>query len=302
MARKADQKRGGVVARPLTEVEEAVLRSAKRRITVRQDGVSQDMTMPEILVHKVSETAFKGSPHAQRLLSDLLDRATRVQQANVAVECEHWRAYQRQERARIAAAERAGTQLPAPLPHPDDLEFDPERGVCFTGPVTEEEARTTAATIARRDLLFLQHAHDARAAAKGLGRSAATGPTSALLLANLANNSLPKRLQLSNLEMADRLMAAAGWPKRELLKALHRGWKRQGEPMPRGTVLPPVEDAGEALALLGEILAGLRARPSPRTADFDDAARELMLGARAIGQRRREKHEGNFSPSARRDG
>jgi len=274
-------------ARPLTGLEAAILSEGERRIAIRQDGVSSEMQINGIIARKIAETAAKGSAHAQRLWSELHGDAERTRRQQIDGEIAVWRAYQSQERVRIAASERAGTPLPAPLPHPDDLEFDREQGVRFTGPVTEEEVRATTRTVIRRDLLILQHAHDSRAAAEKRRRIVAAGPTSALLLAHLANSALPKRLQLSADGIVDRMMAAAARPKRELLKELHRGWKRLGEPLPRGTVLPPIEDTREALTLLGEVLRDLRARPTPGAVDFEDAARELILGTRAIGRRRR---------------
>jgi Family of unknown function (DUF5681) len=300
---RGPQGRGWTAApRALTKLEEAILREGERKIPVRQDGVTAEMPINEIIARKIAETAAKGSPHAQRLWTETYGGAELQRRQKIEEEIAFWRAYQGRERARIAAAERAGAPLPEPLPHPDDLEFDPETGVCFAGPATEAEARTTAETIARRDLLLLQHALDARALKVAGGPSAAAEPTSAMFLAILTNQSLPKRLQLSDGEMVSRLMAARTRSKRDLLKELHRGWKRLGDEMPRGTVLPPLDDTKEALSLLGEVLTDLRARPTLKAADYEDAARELILGARAIGQRRRAMAKRAAPPREPRDG
>lgn len=275
-----------VAVRTLTELEEAILREGARKIAVRQDGTATEMPINEIIARKIAETAAKGSPQAQRLWAETYVGAELQRRAKIEDEIASWRDYQRREWARIAAARQAGTPIPEPLPHPDDLAFDEAIGVRFTGPINAEEARITAETVHRRDLLLLQDALDARQQQEEHGSVAEAAPTSAHLHATLANQSLPKRLQLSTDEMVSRRMAARLWPKRALLKALHQGWKREGSALPRGATLPPVEDTWESLALLGAILADLRARPTLREADYVEAARELMMGMRAIGARR----------------
>ena len=273
--------------RPLTRLEEAILREGERKITVRQDGSTTEMPINEIIARKIAETAAKGSPHAQRLWTETHSAAKRQRRARIDDEIVSWRTYQYQAWWQIETARQAGTPIPEPLPHPDDLEFDDRIGVCFTGPVNAEEARITGETIRRRDLLLLQDALDARQVQEDQGRGAETAPTSAHLLAALANQSLPKRLQLSDSEMISRLMAARRLSKRDLLKILHQGWKQEGADMPRGTALSPVEDTKAGLDLLGAILGELRARPTLREADYRNAARDLLTGVRAIGDRRR---------------
>ncbi len=254
---------------------------------MRQDGSTTEMPINEIIARKIAETAAKGSPHAQRLWTETHGAAERQRRARIDDEIASWRTYQYQAWWQIETARQAGTSIPEPLPHPDDLEFDDRIGVCFTGPLNAEEARITGETIRRRDLLLLQDALDARKLEEDQGRGAEAAPTSAHLLAVLANRSLPKRLQLSDSEMVSRLMAARRMSKRDLLKMLHQGWKQEGAEMPRGTALPPVEDTKAGLDLLGAILGELRARPISRESDCIAAARDLLTGAWAIGDRRR---------------
>jgi hypothetical protein len=266
--------------RLLTQLEEAILREGERKITVRQDGSAVEMQINEIIIRKIAETAAKGSPHAQRLWTETHGAAERQRRARIDEEIAFWRIYQHRASSQIEAARQAGTPIPEPLPHPDDLEFDDRIGVRFTGPVTAEDVKITGETIRRRDLLLLQDALDAQTLQEDHGRGAEAVPSSAHLLAVLANQSLPKRLQLSDSEMISRLMEARGMSKRDLLKVLHQGWKKEGAGLPRGTTLPTIEDTRASLELLGAILVELRARPTLREADYRNAARDLLTGAR----------------------
>lgn len=262
-------------ARTLNELQKTVLAHSEKMVTVRQDGVSTEMPFQDILVNKIAETAVKGGSHAQRLYVEILDDARAVNHARVVRECTIWSEYVLDARRRIVAALAAGRPAPDLVPHPNDILIDHETGVRIAGPIDQEEAERCQDWADLRDVLLCQDALDVRLACGVRNGSVSQDAGAALVLMHLANDALPERLQLSDAELAVRLLRWHGRSQRGLLKSAHQGGKRLGVPVPRGWVMPPVDVVRELLELLLGAVLTLQKLRRPRERDYLDAATEF---------------------------
>ncbi len=118
-----------------------ILEEAYRTITVR-DG-TRNITVPiaRAVLRSLAVNAVKGQHRSQRLFAELLSG---VETSNKALH-DAWFStaldYKIEWDAELQRRDRAGiTHLPPPLPHPDHIQFDLNRGtVAVRGPKTREE-------------------------------------------------------------------------------------------------------------------------------------------------------------------
>lgn len=85
-----------------------------------------------------------------------------------------------------------------------------------------------------RDLLILQHVHDCRLAGNQDQADPFKASGSALLLATALNRWAPPRVRLSDSDIYNMLQQGELMTKRQLLKAVHQGWRMLGKRRPRG--------------------------------------------------------------------
>ena len=118
-----------------------ILEEAYRTITVR-DG-TRNITVPiaRAVLRSLAVNAVKGQHRSQRLFADLLSGVETSNKAlhdswfSTALDYKIAWDEELQRRARVGI-----TYLPAPLPHPDHIQFDMNRGtVVVRGPKTREE-------------------------------------------------------------------------------------------------------------------------------------------------------------------
>ena len=118
-----------------------ILEEAYRTITVR-DG-TRNITVPiaRAVLRSLAVNAVKGQHRSQRLFADLLSGVETSNKAlhdgwfSAALDYKIAWDEELQRRARVGI-----TYLPAPLPHPDHIQFDMNRGtVVVRGPKTREE-------------------------------------------------------------------------------------------------------------------------------------------------------------------
>lgn len=214
------------------------LREAKRVIPVRDgDGVHQ-MTQIEAILRAQYVSASKGNAYSQKHILERYERAEREQRLARHANNERWHHYVLKGRQAYKLAEKNGEEPPELLPHPDDVEIDPDRGVIFHGPYDPESLEQTQTHCALRDVLLLQDAFDVR---EGLGDRDYAPTTTALYCALELNRSLAARFRLADQTIAMRLMLYASIPKRELARTLRAAWRPLGYDRPAHRFLPPLE-------------------------------------------------------------
>lgn len=261
---------GASAAAALTELDRAMLAEARRTVTVREGGETREMTARDVAMKRLLEMVIKGSPHAARIWFHL-DAEALAREAEVKAEAAaSWRDYQERARQLIAAAEKQGKPPPEIIPHPDDIVIDGANSVTFEGAVCVEEALVYNRIAEQREAFMRQHVLDARRArARGEVRPGMQ-PTSAYLLAAMANTALPKRLQLDEQGMVALHYRFHTQTQRQLLKDSYRARKYLGFPAPRGGTLPGPEALQSALPALAAI-AGDVSASAGTDRDVDEA-------------------------------
>lgn len=214
------------------------LREAEREIPVREGGENRLMKTIDAIYRARSAAALKGNAYAQRHAIDHYERAEYERRREIAREVEVWQHYIEQKRKEMAEAAAQGNQIPAPLPHPDDVVIDRKSGVRVTGPVCEEDVERMNETLKFRDVLLLQNALDRRLFEHVEDRL--DGPGTAYVFANIMNRAVPKRFRLSDSQIANQIILFDCLPKRELLKRTYRAWRVLGVKVRRGNTFPPL--------------------------------------------------------------
>lgn len=130
-----------------------ILDEAYREITVRDGNHNVSVPMAQAVVRALAVNAAKGQHRAQRLFAEMLTSTERQNKAladewlQTAIEYKvEWeRELQRRDALGI-------TDLPPPLPHPDQVIIDMNTGMArVQGPMTKEEQRELTDWIKRRD-------------------------------------------------------------------------------------------------------------------------------------------------------
>lgn len=134
-------------------LKDIILEEAYRSITVRDGHRNVSVPMAQAVVRSMAVNAAKGQHRAQRLFAEMLSSTERQNKAladewlQTAIEYKvEWeRELQRRDALSI-------TDLPPPLPHPDQVIIDMNAGTArVQGPMTKEEQRELTVWIARRD-------------------------------------------------------------------------------------------------------------------------------------------------------
>jgi hypothetical protein len=264
------------------------LREGERLISVREGTEIGDMPIIDAVFRKQSATALGGNAYAQKHKIEQYKHAERERRQKIAEDIELCTYYVETRRAEIAEAQAKGQPLPDPLPHPDDVVIDYEKGVQFIGPFTEEGRAWVEENARVRDALIMQDALDWRMAGKVDSTDPLDQPGSALAFAQVLNLGLPERYRLSELMMVIRMDRYRTWSKRKLLKEVYRAWRALGMRFPRGRTFPPLRFAKETIEDIVE---------QATTGADDDTARftalPLHIQIDAIGIARRKHREGH---------
>jgi hypothetical protein len=115
------------------------LKEAERPIKVREGEDIREISAIEAVLRAQLKSATSGSPYAQRDFIARYDAAEQERCERIKGDCEFWELYVAIVRKAVADAEE-GESPPTPLPHPDDVVIDYEKGVSFIGPIDEEQA------------------------------------------------------------------------------------------------------------------------------------------------------------------
>ena len=134
-------------------MKELILEEAYRDITVRDGAANVTIPMVQAVLRSLAVNAAKGQHRAQRLFSELLASVetsrTRLNDRWLKQAIEYKVEWEKE----ILRRERLGiTDLPDPLPHPDHVKIDFDRGTArIVGPSTKEERAALDWYIAHRD-------------------------------------------------------------------------------------------------------------------------------------------------------
>lgn len=257
-----------------------LLSEAKRPIRVREGDAHSEISAAHALVRAIFSTALKGHPYAQRTLVERLDRLEREEACEIAEEQAFWGTYQDRCRSEIEAARQSGAPTPVPLPHPDEIVIEPGERVRFIGPMNEEQAAKFEECCRLRDALLLQDALEEKLDEAQAAQSSAECLGGAFLMADVINNLLPKRLQVSDGVLTLRMMQLNATSRRELLKQVFQGWRALGIHRPRGSRFPPVEQIRRALEWRFALIAAFRSGELDAQAigrgEFDEKAQAFL--------------------------
>lgn len=225
---------------------QAALKVAGRKIQARDGDKIVDMSMYEALASAAANFGLKGNARYAGLFQDMVRSANQARAREIREENEFWATYRSDAYGELNHARAAGQPEPKLLPHPDDIAIDRHKGVTVNGPIDEEDDRKVQHTIKLCDVLLMQDELDRRVDVR-LDGSPLEKPGAALLMFDLLQRTLPKRLQLSDNDLLFRIMKLGGVTKRDLLKRLYAGWRKVGMPRPRGYVSVDREVAVRAL-------------------------------------------------------
>lgn len=214
------------------------LNEAGRLIGVREGTESREMAAIEAVIRKQYASALQGSAYAQKHIIERYGWAEREAREERLRSIEVWEAYIVEHQDAISRAKERREALPTPLPHPDDIVIDYEKGVQFKGPFNEDELARLESSIKIRDILIMQDALDRREAEYSNTDDPDQRPGTALLFAMALNQNIPKRFSLSDVEILLKMSRYDATPKRVLLKELYRAWREVGASARRGYTFP----------------------------------------------------------------
>lgn len=234
------------------------LKEAERLITVREGATTREMPAINAVARKQIATAFGGSAYAQKHLTERYHWAELERRHKIAKEIEVFTYYVESRRAEIAEAKTNGQPPPNPLPHPDDVVIDREKGVRFIGPLCEEDVARLEHTLKFRDVLLLQHALDEREVGDPNSEDILDRPGSAYVFAETLNNGVPERFRLSDIKILLKLSRYKTMPKRALLKELYGAWRAVGAPARRGMTFPTIRFAKQVMESINQAIEKLR--------------------------------------------
>jgi hypothetical protein len=222
----------------LGTADSLALQEAERTIKIREGEEVREIPTIEAVFRAQAKSAISGNAFAQRDVVNRYEKAENERRRKIAEECEVWERYIENCRRLLAAAEAKGEPPPKLFPHPDDIFLDRKKGAFIRGPIDEEEAAMWGRLVRQRDLYIMQGVLDQRSWRKSNTKTPSPIST-ALVIAQLFNDSVPRRLRLSEGAFMSRILENEIMTKRTLVKALYQGWREVDLPMRRGAIFPP---------------------------------------------------------------
>lgn len=238
-----------------TDSAKATLAAGAKMMTVRENGISREISVVQGIELAQQRSALSGSSLAQE---HFLDRH-RAAELERRAELDDEIAWGQDLVAgllwlrEVSAAK--GKETPMPYPHPDDVFIDMELGVRFAGPIDAESDAKLQNVLRTRDVLFAQDSFDYRRWSGEASETTDSRPGTAAVLAWLINGAVPKRYRLSDVDVIMMYMRNDGMTKRALAKHHYQTWKGLGVNIARGTVFVPVVKGHRRLAELFDWLA-----------------------------------------------
>lgn len=117
-----------------------VMEEAYRTIGIRDGEQLVEIPVIQAVIRSVALNAAKGNQRAQRMFTDLLQTIESENRALYDEYLETFIEYKVEWEREIKRCEKLGTDVPDPLPHPDDIVINMKTGrVEMHGPMTREE-------------------------------------------------------------------------------------------------------------------------------------------------------------------
>ncbi|MEM5474278.1 DUF5681 domain-containing protein [Hoeflea sp. AS60] len=288
MARKNGDRPGGPNKsenRELTRFQKSLLKEANRTITLRSDGHAQEATLEEAVIRKLFQVATNGSPHALGHVLRNINDAQALNQALIRDEVAEGKRIKQQLQQRLEQAVHKGAHPIWVVPHPDDIVIDEDKGWSLKGPVDVDELKSIRRRVTMRDILLMQSVLDERLSEAPLLEDAdapaeETAGSTSQVFANLLNNNLPERFQLSATGMVLEIMRYQRLNKRQLLKTTRLAWAAIGQPKPRGATLPPWCKAGprieRTMRVINDVLDQMKAGTLSSERDIAERLSEML--------------------------
>lgn len=253
---------------------------ADEKISMRQGAEVKEVTVREAMARAHIKTAMGGNARALADVTRHFAIADASRAAELAEEQAFWRSYQDVARLQIAEAKHKGEPEPLILPHPDDIVIRGGEDVRFTGPFDAAGLKRQQETRQLRDLMFLWDELDERMRRKQARKGVASPEGAALLFIGIFDRALPQRIRLTKAERYTNDLNARRMTKRELLKALHAGWRALGKQARRGALPPSLEAARKALksraGLLNALHSGEVDADKISSGDIDEGTQEVL--------------------------
>ena len=121
-------------------VAEMILEEAEREVSLTEDGKKVTMSMAMAVLRSTAVNAAKGSAKAQKLFLDAIGQASRYKDERHTAVLQAVIDHKENWRQIFLECRKRGEPLPDVVPHPDDIDIDPETGeVRLLGPLTRDE-------------------------------------------------------------------------------------------------------------------------------------------------------------------
>lgn len=129
-----------------------ILEEAYRPVTIREGERTLELPAIQAAVRALAISAMKGSRLSQRALADLVRTVEDRKSSERMTAMENAFEYQQKWTEELERRRKLGiTDLPDPVPHPDDIIINMYTGhVCTEGPLDEREKRSWDERLARR--------------------------------------------------------------------------------------------------------------------------------------------------------
>ncbi len=239
----------------------------KTRVTIQMDGRPAEISIETAVLQKLAASALSGSVQSIRQFNELQRLVAENKQRDINRSVTQWRAIREAQRERFTDHIRKHGCEPLDFPHPDDIWIDDRTGVQIRGPIDHDEYIAMRHTKRIIDACLWQDALERRI--NGLHREDDL-PSSGLLLAELLNQALPRREQLSGGDIVFRMMRREALSKRQLLTEVRQAWLDAGYVVKRGATLWSADAIARLIKLLPD---------AARICDTDDLDEEEQMQA-----------------------
>ncbi|MFT5624403.1 MAG: hypothetical protein ACI8Z0_000898 [Lentimonas sp.] len=218
----------------MTSFWEEAERSFEQTITVTQNGLPTELSMVQAVMQTLIKSALKGSPQSLRQVTELSRLTAEARKREILEEISQWEVIQGRQYQKYKAHRAAHGFDPMDFPHPSDIVLDRKSGVRIVGPTNLEEYEAVQNSLRVVDACLWQDAMDQK-------QQTRDGPSGAHLIATVLNNTIPRRLRLTDDVIINRLMQRAIVSSRELTKETRVAWARAGRTVARGQAMPDLE-------------------------------------------------------------
>lgn len=189
---------------------------AYRSIALRENGQGIELPAIQAVLRAAVANAIKGNRLSQKYV---LEYVARMEEHHFQIKMDHYRRLRDLkldgERA-LAECEEQGLPPPDLLPHPEDIVLNPSTGEAFiNGPETPEDVQVYEHNVQLRDHALLRSAHFSERRRKTSAKSEDDRICAYMLLAQLLDQSLPRRYRWQEHDAVWLMMEYKGMTRRE---------------------------------------------------------------------------------------